>query len=242
MAFDQNKPVANGTLSSADIRNNFQYLKDAISKEHNWSDTDVNAITHKLRNQLFISSGTFTVPSDLTLVFVSGCGGGGGSMRNYNSSFDTASGGGGQACIMVPVPVTPGEVIPITIGAGGIGGTTSNDRKGSDGGVTSFGSYISLLGGGGGMGNTESYNYNNGESWLANGRFVGGYGGGRGDNRVTGAFYPGLNGGCSHSLNIAGGYSGIGSVFGNYGKGGSTPSTWTTNGLSGQPGYLLVCW
>lgn len=48
MAFDQTKPVANSTLASADIRNNLQHLKNAISKEHNWSDTDPNGTTHKL--------------------------------------------------------------------------------------------------------------------------------------------------------------------------------------------------
>jgi hypothetical protein len=48
MAFDQNKPAANAPLASADVRNNFQHLKEAISQEHNWSDTDANAITHKV--------------------------------------------------------------------------------------------------------------------------------------------------------------------------------------------------
>jgi len=48
MAFDQNKPLTNGTLSSADIRNNFQHLKSAIAKEHNWSDSDPNASSHNL--------------------------------------------------------------------------------------------------------------------------------------------------------------------------------------------------
>lgn len=48
MAFDQNKPQQNAPLASADIRNNFQHIKNAISQEHTWSDANAGAIKHNL--------------------------------------------------------------------------------------------------------------------------------------------------------------------------------------------------
>ncbi len=38
MAFDENKPAINAPLQSSDVRDNFQYLKNFISKEHKWGD------------------------------------------------------------------------------------------------------------------------------------------------------------------------------------------------------------
>lgn len=84
MAFNENIPAANGPLTSAEIRENFQHLKNAIAKEHNWSDTDANAVTHKRGKQLFTSSGTFTVPNGITQVWVSMAGGGGGGGGSSN--------------------------------------------------------------------------------------------------------------------------------------------------------------
>lgn len=48
MAFDQNKPVSNGTLSSTDVRNNFTHIKNAIAKEHRWDDVNPANTSHRL--------------------------------------------------------------------------------------------------------------------------------------------------------------------------------------------------
>lgn len=48
MAFDSNKPAVDSALSSADMRNNFQHLKNAIAKEHHWNDGDAGASSHRL--------------------------------------------------------------------------------------------------------------------------------------------------------------------------------------------------
>lgn len=48
MAFDQSKPANNAVLSSADVRDNFQHIKQAFQVEHNWNDASASASTHKL--------------------------------------------------------------------------------------------------------------------------------------------------------------------------------------------------
>ena len=48
MAFNENKPLVNSPLNSAEIRNNFQHLKEVVSKEHTWDDKDPANAQHKL--------------------------------------------------------------------------------------------------------------------------------------------------------------------------------------------------
>lgn len=48
MAFDQNKPANNAPLVSADVRNNFIHVKNAISKEHVWDDANPANTAHRL--------------------------------------------------------------------------------------------------------------------------------------------------------------------------------------------------
>jgi len=93
MAFDQNKPASSSTLSSTEIRNNFQHLKNAVSKEHNWNDSDPNASTHKLNIMSATVSGftqrdvTHGVTSDRALVYDYTTGSG--ELTKYYSHTDT---------------------------------------------------------------------------------------------------------------------------------------------------------
>lgn len=82
-------------------------------------------------SQTFTSSGTFTVPIGITLVYI------------------TAEGGGGSGMYIInfPIAVISGETITVTIGSSGNAGAANS--SGSAGGSTSFGSYLSLAGGGG---------------------------------------------------------------------------------------------
>lgn len=48
MSFDQNKPANNAPLVSADVRNNFIHVKNAISKEHIWDDANPGNTSHRL--------------------------------------------------------------------------------------------------------------------------------------------------------------------------------------------------
>jgi hypothetical protein len=110
--------------------------------------------------QLFNQSGqfSFTVPPNVTQIRVSASGGGGGGCSCY------FYGGGGAATIYnVPLAVSPGQTIAITIGAGGVGGPAllnfssaigcQSSAVGSSGGPTTIGVLpsVTLNGGGGGL-------------------------------------------------------------------------------------------
>lgn len=102
-----------------------------------WGDV----IMRQWKNQTFNSNGTFTVPTGVETVFISGTGGGGGG------SLDVG-GASGAACEMNPVVVTAGQVITVTIGTGGAGISISGTA--SAGTASSFGSDVVLPGGSGG--------------------------------------------------------------------------------------------
>lgn len=218
--------------------------------------------------QRFTASGSFTVPVGVTQIWVSGCAGGGGggsSLATNSSSFLTggSGGGAGQSVMRVPISVTPGQVIPVTIGAGGSGGTAATNNA-TDGGSTQLGTSGSLLnllpGSKGAMGT-------GGTSAPFN------YGGPQG-----GAGYPAGGSACdtnvfsSGASNATGGIGGIGgnSPFGNSGppgrgatgssppanpgfgfgaggsgSGGAYNSTTTApggTGAAGLPGILIIEW
>jgi hypothetical protein len=106
----------------------------------------------QLREQLFLTSGTWTAPAGVTqvkLVVVGGGGGGGG----YNSTGGTNDGGnGGSAGVAVGnVTVVPGTAYTVTVGAGGAGGVTN--ANGTAGSTSSFGALMSATGGGAGLTN-----------------------------------------------------------------------------------------
>lgn len=98
--------------------------------------------------EVFTASGVYEVPGGVNLVDVlvvsAGQGGQGGS---YGSGGNIAAGGfGGVAVLARGVKVTPGDRIPVTVGAGGAGGpgstASSSPTNGSPGGASSFGSLV----------------------------------------------------------------------------------------------------
>jgi len=116
-----------------------------------WQDATAGSAP-QLREQLFLTSGTWTAPAGVTrarLVVIGGGGGGGG----YNSGGGTNDGGdGGSAGVAVGnVTVVPGTTYTVTIGAGGAGGATNTN--GTAGSTTSFGALMSATGGGAGLTN-----------------------------------------------------------------------------------------
>lgn len=156
-------------------------------------------------SQLFVASGTFTVPSGVSSVqaTIIGGGGGGGPVG--------AGGPGGQW--FGKISVTPGASMPVTVGAGGTGANT-----GTAGGASSFGGKTASGGGGG---------TSTGTAGAPGAISSGGYGFGRGQyaqlprHRTvsggaavaysgSGLFFPGAGGmeGAANG-NMAGGVGGL---------------------------------
>lgn len=117
------------------------------------------AIDKQIQSQIFTSNGNFTVPTGVTKLLVVGIGGGGGGGGSGSGKLgwlglDTDDniaafeqpiqwggyGRGGEAAPLgvYDVTVTPAQVIAVTVGAAGSGGTTTTD--GSAGGSSTFGS------------------------------------------------------------------------------------------------------
>ena len=99
--------------------------------------------------QSFTSSGSFTVPAGVTRVRVTVTGGGGAG--GSNTVAPAGGGGAGGTALAILSSLTPGSIIPITVGAGG---TASSGNTGGVGGTSSFGTYVSATGGAGGIGGT----------------------------------------------------------------------------------------
>ncbi|WP_428486735.1 glycine-rich domain-containing protein [Rhodopila sp.] len=93
----------------------------------------------------FTSSGIFFIPAGVAQVEVEVWGGGAGSYASISGlpSGGGAAGGYARKCI---VGLTPGQPVVITVGAGGMGGTTGGSGAGP-GGTSSFGSFVSATGG-----------------------------------------------------------------------------------------------
>lgn len=96
--------------------------------------------------QSFTSSGNFTVPAGVTQVEVELWGGGAGSYASVSGLPSGGGSGGGYARKFV-TGLTPGQAIPVTVGAGGAAGTTAGYGAGP-GGTSSFGTIVSASGGG----------------------------------------------------------------------------------------------
>ncbi len=118
----------------------------------------VNNNIIKNRVASFTSSGSWTVPAgiyEISVLLIAG--GGGGSAGSYYQNEGGGGGCGGDSLFIEKLRVTPGQVIPYVIGAGGVGGVGISGDVGTKGGYTRFGDlYVS----GGSAGN-----------FYANGRF-----------------------------------------------------------------------
>jgi len=99
-------------------------------------------------SQTFTTSGTFTVPKGVNLVFIELWGGGGGGSEP--PSLGTGNGGSAAASYVGQVLVTPEASVTVTIGSGGAG--NSGGGPGADGTDSRFANIFSR----GGKGGTES--------------------------------------------------------------------------------------
>lgn len=100
--------------------------------------------------QTFTASGAFTVPSGVHSIDVKVWGGGGGSGGSVSAQY-AAGGGGGGGYTRKTLGVSPGDVLNITIGAGGtMNGSGTNGSAGGTSSVVQAGTGIVLASASGG--------------------------------------------------------------------------------------------
>lgn len=199
----------------------------------------------RLKTQNFTTSGTFIVPNDVYSLVVSGTGGGGGYSPNGGSGL--ASGGSGGFTQNFKIPVTPGDTLTITIGAGGAeaaaGGSTiifssltSVNLLVLGGGGPAQVGYNSSVGGAGGYPN-GSGGFAQTKSTTPTSLATGGCGAGNGSGRgqiisEAGWKMPGMG-----KYQSGAHSSGITPFM--YGRGGKYANYTLTPGVAG---FLLISW
>jgi hypothetical protein len=225
---------------------------------NNWTPNNINTVLSSYTSYTS-SSGTYTVPSNVTFInylLVAGGGGAGGNAFN--------GGGGAGGVIYGAMAVTPGQTISYSVGAGGAGGTSANGSNGSNttfgsltavgggaGGSTANGAGASGGSGGGGAGGSTGFGTlgagtagqgNNGGTGYGAGSGLWGAGGGGGASRVgnNGSAAQGGNGGAGFTWingttygGGGGGATGVGNTAGTGGSGGGGAGSNSGAGTSG---------
>ena len=213
---------AAGSNASASITGTSPNFKLNLTIPRGANGTNgTNGTSGIMFSQVFTSSTTVTVPTGATNAILSGCGGGGGG-------YQTVGGGGGGSIMNYVVSVSAGQSIRITIGTGGAAATNTYPYKGGSGGITSFGSLLSLGGGGGGNGGVgDGGGGAAGSSPTHINNYLSTSGRSGGTNVTLGGETPWGNGG-SYTSAPSG-----------YGSGGAGQNSTTRKG---RPGILIVIW
>ena len=201
------------------------------------------------------TSGSFTVPAGVTELCISAVAGGGGGGDSSFFGGGGGSGGAGESIVKRKFAVTPGTVINITIGSGGVGSiaSTATGSAPTAGGNTVIGSLITLHGGQPGI------NAGNGQNTAPGGGYgqgfpTGSYGGDGNLNVGSGNGAPGASspfgggGGAGRAGTDQGTDGTAGSGYGSGGgsgggKYGTAPLTARGgNGGNGAPGIVMIEW
>ena len=189
------------------------------------------------RMATFTASGNFTVPNGSTAVRVRVCGGGGGGGSGAPGLGGGGGGAGGYAEGVVPV--LPGQVVAVTVGAGGTGGVSGGSPAGS-GTTSSFGTAVVASGGNGGA-TAASFSYGGGPGAGSGGslNLAGGYGSDGNGGTVTFAGNGGASffGGGGRAASAGGTAEQNGSAPG---SGGGACYAVYGNGGYGAPGVVIV--
>ena len=185
--------------------------------------------------QVFTSSGTFTVPTGVTSLSCVVVGGGGGSTGCSGASQYSGAGGGGGGLAYGTFPVTSGSTVTVQVGAGGTAGTNKNliTNKAGTGGESkiTYGGTIMLRGYGGSGGAYGTTVGANGGGFSIAGSGVTLSGGGYGGNGGRGLKNNGGGGGGG-----AGGYGVKNAPGGKGGVGNSGTGSYGNNGGGGGGG------
>lgn len=201
--------------------------------------TGIAASSIRPHKEVFHLDGVFTVPVRVEWLLVEawGGGGGGGSTTRHAETW-TASGGGGGLYAQHVVKVAPQEVIPVTVGKGGLGAPNNQDTEGEQANTSCFGSYLCA---GGGYGGTPRYGGRGGDAFHPPNallHFVGGVA------PSTGAGHRQFGQGAPSPLNSAFQYitdAARHDGFENSGAGGSGGSRAVWAGKGGS-GLVVVTW
>lgn len=194
--------------------------------------------------QLIVGDTDFIWPSGVSRIKVTvigGGGGGGGAQSRTESTAKIIAGHGGYpgAGVKYIEDVEPGTSIACVVGSGGLGGEPplglgDAAGNGQDGGLTSFGSYISATGGQGGAG------------WDAYGSFsLDRYGDNGMNGSVSGADYAIWSTAFGSPVNTFSGFAdGLpGEGYGSPGAGGRATGEYPpAYGGAGTDGLILVEW
>lgn len=216
---------------------------------------DVDLLVRVPKVDVFTASGTWTKPAGahkIMVELVGGGGAGGGSTATSTGQYGFGDGGGGGE--YARGWLDPGSVtgtVAVTVGAGG----TGTSAAGNTGGTSSFGAYMTAIGGGGG---STRPNNASAPQWSQNrGVRTGGSGGTGGSNAVR--VFGGC-GGAGFSISVTaftggdGGASALGGgtpynapggdagrIYGGGGTGaGIGASTAARNGGAGAAGLVVV--
>ena len=183
--------------------------------------------------QVFTSSGNFVVPNGVTTVRAELTGGGGAG--GYHISMPGGGGGAGGKAIGIIYGLTPGQVVPVFIGAGGV--PSGSPGTGGTGGDTTFAG-MQAQGGLGGNGGTATGLISN--AGGAGGTASGGQlnmTGSVGTDAIVAAYRGGDGGGPGNGRGASGGNQGIpASSYGGGGGGGGCTNDTSPAGYPGGPG------
>ena len=173
-------------------------------------------------SQSYTTAGTysFTVPAGVTRItpIITGGGGAGGwNDSGYSTHNYWAGGGGGGGTYIGLASVTPGQVVTVVVGAGGL--PLGAMGIANPGGASSV---LGMVGGGGGGGGNTYTDPGGREVAPAYGGTGGGYGGSGGNGSTGGSAYGG-------------------SGLGGYGNGG-TGSTYSPSCTAGASGRVVINW
>lgn len=199
--------------------------------------------------EVITSSRTYTVPEGVSKMFVEviGGGGGGGFADTSGTNWTGGGGGGGGGYAAKIIEVTPGQIIPITVGTGGSATTTNS----SNGNSSSFGQYISAEGGYRGFSSHSNMaRGGSGGSGLGGDINIDGDGGGAGSARSSdsvswggqggGTFYGG-NTISATPISASSQRYQDGSLYGGGGSGGARGGTASiTQGGQGADGVVII--
>jgi len=208
------------------------------------TSSDITITANPVGQVAFTTPGTttWTVPTGVTSISAVVVGGGGAGGGGSTGSYSGSGGSGGNLGFAVSIPVTGGQVLDITVGAGGTGGT-GNGARGGESRIDYQGTgYLWASGGQGGLaasGNvvytstssSKGGNYIYSTSPLSNG--FGGRGGQSGGVAAPNSW--GGGGGGAGGYSGRGGDGGYGTTSGTNGAGGGGGGSGQTYGLVGAP-------